>query len=206
MTYKSKVLILVPVLLFSGCGDTGDSTPGTGAVSLYVTDNLENYTEVTATVNAVSLYHKGTGVSCNLFNTPQSFDFAALGTAQVMELLTVTSCPAVNYNRLLISVGDDVHLTDTDTNSYQCKFIAYKDENDKPNVLNCDANGCGMQLTGATNVVANQENEMALDFDLKSFEINLTTTPCEVTLKVSPLHIDGMAQKELDGFTRVDDM
>lgn len=202
---KTLGLIIISTLVLVACGGgtTDSKLPKVGSVSLYVTDNLDSYSGVTGTINAVSLQHKSTGAACILFNSPQSFDFAALGYAQIMELLTVTVCPAASYNRLHINVEPVISLTDA-VGTQECRLVSYKDEKDQPNALNCDVNGCELILTGATNVVANQHREMALDFDLKSFEVDMVPDPCEVTMKVSPLHGAGISEKEIAGYTRVD--
>ncbi|MDH5649558.1 MAG: hypothetical protein OEY67_07850 [Gammaproteobacteria bacterium] len=131
-------------------------------MSLYVTDDLGSYSQVSATINSVSLTHQNKDVQCVLFDSPQSFNFADLGVRHVLELLSVTSCEVSDYNRLTISLGRDVFLTNAGGTNYQCVFSSYKNEQGQPNVLSCDTNSCTVSLSGAINLLPNTHSEVAL--------------------------------------------
>jgi len=69
-----------------------------------------------------------------------------------------------------------------------CKFVSYYDDNsNRPNRLACTNGVCSLDITGAVNLVAGNHEHVALDADLKQFTVDTSVTPCEVTLKVSPL-------------------
>ncbi len=151
------------------------------------------FTGVTATINKVQILNTGSGASCDVLTTPTAVDIAQL--ANVLQLVNAAECPAVPYNRIHIEFEKSVELTSgptatpPDTTSL-CSFTSYKDERNVPNALNCNGTTCSLDINGAVNVLVNQPNKLALDFNLKEFDISSFGTPstCSVTMKVSPLH------------------
>ncbi|MGE5174324.1 MAG: DUF4382 domain-containing protein [Betaproteobacteria bacterium] len=203
---RKKVLFVVIattlVLGFSGfllysCGGGGGGT-SSAAVGLYLTDDMSSlFTQVTATIDRVQMLNTGSGATCDVLTTPTAVDIAEL--ANVMQLVSVTQCPAVPYNRIHVEFEKSVDLTSAptatppDTTSL-CSFVSYKDEGSKVNTLNCSGTTCTLDINGAVNVLVNQPNKLALDFNLKDFEVASFGTPstCSVTMKVSPLHAEEM--------------
>jgi hypothetical protein len=160
-----------------------------GTVGMYLTDDMSLYTQVTATVERVQLLKTGTGTSCDLLTSPVSINISNM--AGIMQLVDVTQCPPGSYNRFSMQFDQAVSLMSGATGTPSaCSFTSYKDQGQGfPNKLNCDASGiCTLNVTGAVNVLAQQENKVALDFDLKNFIITDPGTPnCAVTMKVHPL-------------------
>jgi len=209
---RKTVLILLGVLIIGsvsfiwiscGGGSGGSGSSGgnsSGTVALYATDDMSlDYKQVTVTLNAVSLEHKGTGDTCALLTTPVTLDITDLSS--MIQLLDVTTCPAVSYNRVHFEFSEQVAVTDTNDITTTCNFTSYKDKGNNPNVLICNAGNCYMDMNGAVNVLGNQNNQMALDFDLKRFEVADFNTPdCSVTMKVSPLDSDDIQGKHDSGY------
>ena len=200
---KSKLLPAIPAALIAAallhaCGggeDPGGGTSGSATVSAYVTDSPDEYESVNLTVNKVELRHPVTP-ACEIITGPLPINAAELGRDEVLELVNTTTCPAGPYNRLYVELAEDVTLLETPASqALACKFVSYFDDDlpgpMRPNVLDCDSGICALSITGAVNLIARDHAHLALDVDLKNFVVNTNVTPCEVTLKVSPVHADG---------------
>jgi len=185
------VLALFAGMLLYSCSGGGKSTQS-GAVALYVTDSIADYKQVTATISKIDVMHTGSGNSCTVFTGPQTFDITDL--AAMMQLMNVASCPAVPYNRIHIEFAKSVTLMDLAGTTSSCRFLSYKDDQNRPNALACGTDACTLDISGAVNVLVNKQNKLALDFDLKNFEVVNFGDPaaCAVTMKVSPLHAGEM--------------
>ncbi len=195
------LFIIAAALLYACSGGGGTYPPSTGAnstkatVGLYLTDApMDLYTQVTATVERVQLVSTGTGISCDLLFTPVSVNISNM--AGIMQLVDVTQCPSGPYNRFSMQFDQAVSLMSGTTGTPSgCSFTSYMDQGQGiPNKLKCDASGiCTLDVTGAVNVLAQQDNKVALDFDLKNFIIADPGTPnCSVTMKVQPLTLQQM--------------
>lgn len=192
----SVIMVAVAAFLYS-CG--GGSAPSTGTVSLFAADDISGFEQVAAVINGVSLLNTGSGASCDLLVEPAAMDVAEL--SDEILLLNVADCPSRSYNRIRIVFKKSVTLTDA-TGTQTCEFVSYKDSAGQPNVLNCTADGtCTLDVNGAVNVFANQNEKLALDFILKDFEVTGFPNPgCQVTMKVSPLNASGMMGKIQQGY------
>lgn len=194
-------VILVSLLaasLYACGGGGGDGADGTATVSSYVTDDLGDYSSVEFTLHTVRLHHT-TGRNCEIIHGPLTVDFAELGHDDLVDHIDTTICEAGPYNRLHVELDDDVTLRRTVNNQpviEQCKFVSYYDnDSSRPNRLACSNGACSLDITGAVNLVAGNHEHVALDADLKEFTVDYSRTPCEVTLKVSPLRAsDKLAQ------------
>ncbi len=182
-------------LLYSCSGNNGSGTGGVapGVVGLYITDDMSLFTRVTATINSVQVLNTGSGDSCDMLTTPLAVNIA--GLANVMHLASIVRCPAASYNRIRIEFEKNVVLATAATGTVPgttslCSFVSYKDAGNAPNTLSCSGTNCSLDITGAVNVLANQQSKLALDFNLKEFDVVGFGTPttCTVTMKVSPLH------------------
>lgn len=190
--------------LLNACGGEGGgsgSTSGgeTTTVSAYLTDDLGGYQSVEFTLDSVQLRHTGENRNCEIISGPLPLDAAALGRDQLLDLVSAGQCPAGPYNRLHVAFDDDVTLHDGQ-NTHYCKFVSYLDDSGWPNRLHCADGLCALDLTGAVNLVAGAHEHIALDADLRQFTVDLARTPCEVTLKLSPLHASGMDGKMAAGY------
>jgi len=188
----AALAILIAAVMLYACGGGGDSggPAGSATVSAYVTDDLGGYESVVLTLNSVQLRHTG-GRTCEIIHGPLVIDAAELGRDQLVELVDTTSCEVGRYNRLHVEIDDDVTLRQTPADQPQaCKFVSYYDDNSsRPNRLACANGACSLDITGAVNLVADKREHLALDADLKQFTVT-AGPPCEVTLKVSPLHVE----------------
>lgn len=201
------VVILVAgssTLILSSCGGSGNGSSGT--VGFYLTDDMSAYfTQVTATIDKVTFINTGSGASCDVLTTPTTMNIAEL--SDVMQLVNVSQCDAVPYNRIHIEFEKSVGLTSgpnwtVPNKTGVCSFISYKDQGANPNTLNCSGTSCSLDVNGAVNVLADQNNKLALDFNLKEFDVVGfgTASPCTVTMKVSPLHAVGMQARCNQGY------
>lgn len=185
------VALLAAVTLYA-CGGSGGggASAGSTTVSAYVTDDLGGYDSVVLTLNSVQLRHTS-GRSCEIIRGPLVIDAAELGRDQIVEHVDTTTCEVGPYNRVHLELDDDVTLRQTVNNqpvTQGCKFVSYYDDNSsRPNRLACTNGVCSLDVTGAVNLVARNHEHVALDADLKQFTVDTSVTPCEVTLKVSPL-------------------
>lgn len=202
-TFLAIGLSLLLSSLIPGCGSGGSTNPAnTSTVSVYLTDDLAGYESVLMTVNAVQLQHTGGGRLCTIIPGPVTIDAAQLGRDQLLDLVNTTSCEAGSYNRLHIEFDQNVTLVDAGHQTQSCKFVSYRDDAGQPNALGCTNGMCGLDLTGAVNLVAGNHEHVALDADLRQFTVDLTKTPCEATLKLSPLHAQGMDDKMAAGYRK----
>ena len=196
----AAVFIVTAIVLYSCSGGGGSSVTGSsGTVALYATDNTtafqqmappindtDNVSQATATISKVTVLNTGSGASCDVLTTPVAINIANL--SDVLQLLDVADCPAVPYNRLHIEFNKTVELINGGAQS-TCSFVSFKDDSNRPNVLNCSGSVCTLDINGAINVLVDHPNNVALDFRLKDFDIMSFGTPsCSVTLKVSPIH------------------
>ena len=195
------MIIFAAAITFYACGGGGGGGGGgmtSGSLALYVTDDMSNFKQVTTTLNKVQLINTGTSTICDVLTNPVSLDITNLSS--VLQLLNVSTCPSGTYNRIHLEFSKGVAVTDAGNTTNTCNFTSYKDEPNQPNVLQCSGNICSLDINGAVNVLANQNNKLALDFRLKDFEVNNLTGPnCTVTMKVSPLtasEMDDKAKKE----------
>ena len=183
--------LLAGMMLYS-CSGGGGGAAQSGTVALYLTDAMADYKQVTATIIEIDLMNTGSGASCRVFTGPKTFDITDLDA--VMQLIDVSSCPAVPYNRIHIEFAKDVKLMDLTGSTSSCTFTSYKDQLNKPNALACGQDTCTMDINRAVNVLVNKQHKLALDFDLKNFDVVNFGDPstCSVTMKVSPLHAGDM--------------
>jgi len=188
------VLLIAAVISFNSCsgGSSGGGT-SSGTVALYATDDMSNYKQVIVTINKVTVLNTGSTATCDVLttmttpSTPLKIDIANL--SNVLQLLSVAECPAVPYNRLHIEFDKSVQLMDSAVTKSTCSFTSYKDEANHVNRLYCNGGSCSLDINGAVNVLVNQYNKIALDFNLKDFDVdNFGTPSCSVTMKVSPIH------------------
>jgi hypothetical protein len=169
--------MLIAAMLLHSCGGRADEgTIPSGIVAMYVSDDMSTgYTQVLATINKIDLLNTGSGAFCNVFTGPQTFDITNL--AGVLQLVSVGSCTAVPYNRIHIEFAKSVTLTDLAANRSVCNFTSYMDNSNHPNILSCGTDTCTLDINGAVNVFANQQNKLALDFDLKNFVVDKISDP-----------------------------
>jgi len=205
-----KRILLGAVLAGAGIGiySCGGSSTGSGTVALYATDApLDGASRVEVGIKEIRLENTGTGDSCVVFAPQSPYRVDLTDLQGTMQLLDVSSCPAVPYNRLVVTMEQSPVDVIKDGNSYVCSLTDYNHEADAtlPNRTVCDQNAgeCYIYVSGAVNILANQTTDVALDFSVKDSEIEIdsTTNPptCTVAFKVYPLHakeVDDHMKKE----------
>jgi len=177
------------------------SALGSASILLYATDNISNYLQVIATLNKIRLVSTSAGVICDVLSPPVTLDIANL--ANVLQLSTLSTCPAAKYNRIDLEFAQSVQLMDSAENTSSCLFVSYLNDADQPNALQCDTtNTCTLSIPGAVrsgafDLLSNQVNKLALDFDLKKFTVQNFGDPvnCSMAMKVVPLHDADIIQK-----------
>ncbi len=194
----------VPVFILScgsGSGGAGGgfANDGTspGSVALYVTDDLGSYRQVRVTINDIRLEHIGSGAACDVLENPVDLDLTDLSS--VLQLLDVTTCPSINYNRVTIEIDEQTVLTNAGNVSGDCNLATYKNEEGGTNTLIC-GDTCSINMSGAVNVLASKTSNVALDFDLADFDvIDFGGPSCSLTMKVFPLNASDFDKKHEDG-------
>jgi hypothetical protein len=189
-------------LLAYSCGGGGGTSGGT--VTTYITDTPEDFMKLEVGIREVSLLNTGTGAECVVFSSDPAYRIDLIEVRNVLQLLDVSNCPAGPYNRLRIVMDKSpVEVIDEVGTSYTCELVDHDpDQNPNiPNEVHCDpaGNTCYVLVNGAVNVLTNSNTDLILDFELKDSEVNLSSDPCTVTFKVSPLHDRGERYEELEG-------
>jgi hypothetical protein len=180
---SGTIILFAVAILFHSCSGGGSGSSGgntsSGTVALYATDDMSNQQQVIATINKVTILNTGSGASCDVLTAPTTINIADL--SDVLQLLNVANCPAVPYNRLQIEFDKSVELMEQSGTQSSCSFTSYKDDSNRPNVLQCNDTTCTLDINGAVNVLVNQYNNVALDFNLKDFDVdNFGTPSCSV--------------------------
>ncbi len=118
-----------------------------------------------------------------------------------MHLITEADCPATSYNRIHIEFGKNFLVEDKEGNESFCSLTSYKGQGNQPNVLQCNGEVCTLDINGAVNVLANQKNNVSLNFNLKEFMVKGFGNPetCTVTVKTSPICGSQGSQGEIQG-------
>lgn len=202
MALLSIVLTVTSMLYACGGGGGGTSTGGiegpSGTVALFATDakmnDLSGFQQVNVTLDGVSLLSTDMDTTCDLLTTSTFLNLSNLSST--IQLLSVSSCPAAQFNRIHLVFDRSLTLM-TGNESSTCTFTSFKDESNNPNILSCGANTCSLDINGAVNVLAGQPGKLSLDFVLKDFVVDDFPGPnCTVTMKVSPLNASDMNNRE----------
>ncbi len=180
-------------VLLSACGGggSGSSSP----ISLYFTDDASMYPVVNVTVYEVSLC---SDPACQnkvqLFQNTNGLTVDLTNLNGVLQYIDTTTIPEGSYPRLEVVLSQQANICDNNGQCHDAVFTEMDEKPTKPNVVNCppgytDSNGnqlCYIRYNGVINPTAMEK--LILDFNLKDFEVNTTTTPWQITeVKVSPL-------------------
>ena len=215
----SFAVLTSAVLLYScssgggSAGSNSNSATPLGTVGVYLTNDMSLstqvtgtdtssqvaetmmslFSQVTGTIEEIQLISTGTGTTCVVLNAPTPVNIADL--ANVLQLVNVTQCSPVQYNLIQIEFDNSVEIMSAPTGTpVTCSFVS------KPNALQCDpaSNVCTLDINGPVDVLANQQNTLALNLYLNDFDLNLSPSGCTVTMEVSPLtseEIEGCMHK-----------
>ena len=194
---KGKILlgaILSSGLIAYNCGGGGGSGGGY-PVSLYFTDDASMYPVVEVTVYEVSLCNDPACQSrVQLFQDTNGMTIDLTNLNGVLRYIDTATVPEGSYPRLEVVLSQQATICDNSGQCHDAIFTEMDEKPTKPNVVNCppgytDSNGnqlCYIRYTGVTNPTA--MGKLILDFNLKDFEVDTSTTPWKITeVKVSPL-------------------
>lgn len=192
------VFLLWSIISSCGVGD-GGAPSSTGTVALFATDDISDYKQVIATINNVELIHTGSGATCDVLAEPVNIDIANL--SDILQLLDVKPCSPTSFNRIRLDFARNVSLIDATDTEGICEFVSFKDTPGQiPKILQCAGSNCILDINGAVNVLPNLNNTLALDFDLKDFEVqNFPDPGCTVTMRVFPLNASEINGKKRAG-------
>ncbi len=217
-----KKLVLLGAIFGSGllaynCGGgggvdtTSSETSGSSAVSLYFTDDASVYPVVEVTVYEVSLC---SDPSCQnkiqLFQDTNGIVIDLTNLNGVLQYIDTTTVPEGSYPRLEVVLSQQATICDNSGQCHDAVFTEMDEKPTKPNVVNCppgytDSNGnqlCYIRYNGVTNPTA--MGKLILDFNLKDFEVDTSTTPWRITeVKVSPLTPTGEGEYEYEIYATV---
>jgi hypothetical protein len=182
-----------------GAGSGGGTTP-TGDVAFFVTDDVSSYKQLITTINKVQIVNPSiSGATCDVLTTPVMLDVSKLSS--IFQLINISTCASASYSGIHIEFDKKVKLMDKDNAIATCSFTSYKDNSNQTNALQCKDNNCSLDIKGAVNVLANQNNKLALDFNLKEFEVNnFPLSNCSVTMKAAPLSDSDVNSKKASGY------
>lgn len=182
-----------------GGGGGGGTSSSTGSAGLFMTDDASSYQDIIAVVNSVTFLNSGNGDSCEVFPNASTSGPATVNLSNlsnVLALISTGNCPSESFNRVKVVFSNTVGLTNSAGTSSGCAFAGFSQGQPAPDTLSCSGNNCTMEVNGAVNVLANQNNRAALDFVLKDFNVTGFGQPnCSVTMRVSPLNASQMDQK-----------
>ncbi len=198
ITALLTITLAVTIILYSCGGGGGGGGVSTGTVGLYATDDVSDFKQVNVTLDSVSLLNTGTNATCDLSTTSTPLNLSDLSST--IQLLSVSSCPAAQFNRIHVVFENTLTLMDASDATSSCTFTSfnYNDKNNQPDVITCPSgsNTCTLDINGAVNVLASQPGKLALDFTLKDFVVNNFPGPnCTATMKVSPLDASAISRK-----------
>lgn len=198
------LVIFVGTMLYAcggggGAGSAGGTTP-TGDLAFFVTDDMSSYKQLITTINKVQIVNpSSSGTTCDVLTTPVMLDVSKLSS--IIQFINASTCASVSYSGIHIEFDKNVKLMDKDNAIATCSFTSYKDNNDQLNAFLCKGNNCSLDIKGAVNVLANQNNKLALDFNLKEFEVkDFPLSSCSVTMKATPLSDSDVASKKTLGY------
>jgi len=184
-------LLCVAIALYS-CGSSGGGGNSSGVdsgstsnASLFITDNLTtNYEQVIVTVYKVELVKSSTGASLTAFEDALGITYDLRALSGILETLSTGTIPPGSYNRVYITVGEELILVEKSnpSNPVTAVFDASKNKTTCIPGTGTDPAKCILEVTGAVNIIGRQN--VVLDFDLKQFKIDTSVLPNAVTAKI----------------------
>lgn len=159
----------------------------TGGTTTRGEDGRSIFSNMTATITRIEIFNKGNGASCTVLDEPSSLGIGDL--SNLMNFIAEANCPAASYNRVLIEFGKDFAVEDKEGKESSCTLTSFRGMGNQPNVLQCSGSVCTMEINGAVNVLMKQKNSLALNFNIKEFDVQGlgTSGACTVTLKTTPI-------------------
>jgi Notch-like protein len=174
---KSILMMLLFVLsvLFYACG-AGMDDNGVSTGALYITDDLSiDYNQVIVTIYSVEVENATDGTRLLIFNDELGDTYDLRNLNGILAKLPGASIPPGNYERVIITVGNELILVDD--NDVQ---ITPSPQFASNTFTSCIDDKCTIEIPEAMDVAAGQK--VIADFDLKRFIYDLNTN--HVTAKV----------------------
>ncbi len=193
LLYGLSIIVLSTVLLFNSCGGSGNAPLSDPLVGLSITGDAAHFRQVVVTVEKIQILNTGTGAFCDVLSVPINIDLADL--AKIMQLSNITGCGEGAYDTINIELDRSVQLmtassgTTTRTVSL-CSFASYRDEEKRTRALQCSGPLCALEISAAVNVLAKQDNRLALDFNIKDSDVVNPDDPSTCALTVNVSHLD----------------
>jgi len=176
MAYSKKVktmgligLLLGMIFVISACGSGGTSDGVSGSGTLFITDNLnDDYNQVIVTLYKVELERSADQARVTVFDDPQGITYDVHELDGILKRLPNASIPTDSYNRVLITLGQEIILVDkTGTVPNPNPLLAQN------GWTICNNSQCVIDISGQLDVSEGQR--VGLDFDLKQFTYDPST-------------------------------
>jgi hypothetical protein len=133
----------------------------------------------------------------NLFSSQQGLEVDLAKLNGILQYITTTSIPQGTYNRLEVVMDKNLTITDNNNQTHQAVFTPMQEKPNKPNTVQCDTQKCYIRFNGVVQPFA--MGKVVVDFVLKEFEVNTSTTPWQVMeVKMMPLTPQDMTGKPYD--------
>jgi len=126
----------------------------------------------------------------NLFTSQNGLEIDLAKLNGVLQYINTAEIPQGTYNRLEVVMDKNLTITDNDSQQHQAVFVNWTSNNpNKPNEVQCPpdtSNKCYIRFNCVVQPFA--MGKLVVDFVLKEFEVNTTTTPWQVVeVKMKPL-------------------
>lgn len=196
-----SIIVLSSVLLFNSCGGSGTGSGNDQSllpvsdVGVSFTADGSKFKHLVATVEEIQILNTVAGTACDVIAVPTKIDIADL--AKVIQFANIAGCPEGTYNKIEIELDKSVQLMSASSGSTAslfsaCSLTSYKDQGNVVHPLECSGPLCSFEIDGTIKVIESENNKLAIDFNLKDFDVANSGDPstCAVTVKAS--HLDGM--------------
>ncbi len=182
------IVLFISIMFFYSC-EGNRMSPETGTVGLYFTDDMSQFRQVITSIEKIEIINTDTGARCDLLDVSTTIDIAK--SSDVLLLANETQCPSGLYNQIHIEFNKSVQLMSAPTPTTSgivsfCSLASYKDEANESHPLQCSGPVCTLDIGALFTIIATENNKLALDFNLKNFDVvnfgDLST--CAVTMSV----------------------
>jgi len=197
---KKKILMMGAIFgagIFAyNCGGGESGAGESGTISLYFTDApADMYPVVEVTVYEANLCRDATCTDkVNLFSDPNGIVIDLTNLNGILQYIDTANIPQDTYSRLEIILAQRATICDNTGTCNPAIFTEMSESPTKHNEVNCppgiiDQNGnqlCYIRYSGTVNPFV--DGKIVVDFNLKGFEVNTSTTPWQINdVEVKPL-------------------
>ncbi len=124
----------------------------------------------------------------NLFTSQQGLEVDLSKLNGILQYISTANIPQGTYNRLEVVMDRNLKIVDSSGQSHDAVFMPMQEKPNKPNTVQCpdSSNRCYIRYNGIVQPFA--MSKLVVDFQLKEFEVDESTTPWRVTeVKMMPL-------------------